>query len=284
MIPVNIADYFRSKVGESAGLATKKPSEKNLSLAKASGYTQCPAVPSLCLKWCIAADFAFTVRIQEFSLPVKPPVQPIPAAQRGGAGRSAKSAKSNAAAAQKAPTTGPQTSDLLAAVRTIKKYPNRRLYDTQTSTYVTLAEIKLMVMLAQPVMVVDAKTGDNLTRAIMLQIILEEESAGVPMFSEAVLCNIIRFYGHAMQGHMGSYLESHVQSFMDWQSKLGESSPALSPEVWAQFMKWQTPMMQNMFSGLANPSQNLVTQMQDQMQKQIQKNTEQMLGVLGFKP
>lgn len=170
-----------------------------------------------------------------------------------------------------------------SAVRTIKKYPNRRLYDTQTSTYVTLAEIKKLVMAASPMVVLDAKTGEDLTRSILLQIILEEESAGVPMFSEAVLSNIIRFYGHAMQGHMGSYLESHVQSFMDWQSKLGESSPALSPEVWAQFMQWQTPLMQNMFSGLANPTQNVMAQMQEQMQKQIQKNTEQLLGVMGLR-
>jgi polyhydroxyalkanoate synthesis repressor PhaR len=169
------------------------------------------------------------------------------------------------------------------SVRTIKKYPNRRLYDTQSSTYVTLAEIKKLVMAASPLVVVDAKTGEDLTRSILLQIILEEESAGVPMFSEAVLSNIIRFYGHAMQGHMGSYLESHVQSFMDWQSKLSESSPALSPEVWAQFMQWQAPMMHNMFSGLANPSQNVMTQMQEQMQKQIQKNTEQLLGVMGLR-
>ena len=177
----------------------------------------------------------------------------------------------------------PSSASASGQVRTIKKYPNRRLYDTQTSTYVTLAEIKKLVMAASPVVVLDAKTGEDLTRAILLQIILEEESAGVPMFSEAVLSNIIRFYGHAMQGHMGSYLESHVQSFMDWQSKLGEASPALSPEVWAQFMQWQTPLMQNMFSGLANPSQNVMAQMQDQMQKQIQKNTEQLLGVMGLR-
>jgi len=195
---------------------------------------------------------------QEFSLPVKPP---------------AKSAKPS----PKAAVLGNDD------VRTIKKYPNRRLYDTQTSTYVTLAEIKKMVMTASPVVVLDAKTGEDLTRSILLQIILEEESAGVPMFSEAVLSNIIRFYGHAMQGHMGSYLENHVQSFMDWQSKLGEASPALSPEVWSQFMKWQTPLMQNMFSGLADPSQNVMAQMQEQMQKQIHKNTEQLLGVMGLK-
>jgi polyhydroxyalkanoate synthesis repressor PhaR len=168
-------------------------------------------------------------------------------------------------------------------VRLIKKYPNRRLYDTQTSTYITLADVKQLVLDNEVFTVIDAKSGQELTRSILLQIILEEEYAGVPMFSEAVLSNIIRFYGHAMQNHMGSYLESHVQSFMDWQSKLGESSPALSPEVWAQFMQWQTPMMHNMFSGLANPSQNVVAQMQEQMQKQIQKNTEQFLGVLGLK-
>jgi polyhydroxyalkanoate synthesis repressor PhaR len=195
---------------------------------------------------------------QEFSVPVKP---------------QAKSTQSAGSASAAEPRS----------VRTIKKYPNRRLYDTQSSTYVTLAEIKKLVMAASPLVVVDAKTGEDLTRSILLQIILEEESAGVPMFSEAVLSNIIRFYGHTMQGHMGSYLESHVQSFMDWQSKLSESSPALSPEVWAQFMQWQTPMMHNMFSGLANPSQNVMTQMQEQMQKQIQKNTEQLLGVMGLR-
>ena len=175
----------------------------------------------------------------------------------------------------------PESPSLVA--RTIKKYPNRRLYDTETSSYVTLAELKKLVMASAPLVVLDAKTGEDLTRSILLQIILEEESAGVPMFSEAVLSNIIRFYGHAMQVHMGSYLENHVQSFMDWQNKLGESSPALSPEVWTQFMKWQTPLMHNMFSGLADPSQNVMVQMQDQVQKQIQKNADQFLGAMGLK-
>lgn len=211
---------------------------------------------------------------------VKPAEQP-PA-------KGAKAAKVARLAANAPPPSSAAVSDAPAvAVRTIKKYPNRRLYDTTTSAYVTLSEIKKLVLAASPMVVIDAKTGTDLTRSILLQIILDEESAGVPMFSEAVLHNIIRFYGHTMQGHMGSYLESHVQSFMDWQSKLGESSPALSPEVWAQFMQWQTPLMHNMFSGLADPSQNVMAQMQDQiqkqLQKQIQKNTEQFLGALGLK-
>jgi polyhydroxyalkanoate synthesis repressor PhaR len=212
----------------------------------------------LSLEWPIAADFLMALALQEFSLPTKPSAQSI-------------------SPDPSAPTSATE------GIRTIKKYPNRRLYDTTSSTYVTLAEIKKLIMRATPMVVLDAKTGEDLTRAILLQIILEEETAGVPMFTEAVLSNIIRFYGHSMQGYMGSYLENHVQSFMDWQSKLGESSPALSPEVWSQFMQWQSPLMQSMFSGLADPAQGVMVQMQDQVQKHIQKNTEQMLGVLGFK-
>jgi polyhydroxyalkanoate synthesis repressor PhaR len=105
------------------------------------------------------------------------------------------------------------------AQRVIKKYPNRRLYDTDTSSYITLAEVKQLVMGNEPVVVKDAKTGEDLTRSILLQIILEEEAGGAPMFSEAVLANIIRFYGHAMQGYMGSYLEKNVQMFSDFLSR-----------------------------------------------------------------
>ena len=85
-----------------------------------------------------------------------------------------------------------------SAQRVIKKYPNRRLYDTNTSSYITLTEVKQLVMGNEPVVVKDAKTGEDLTRSILLQIILEEEAGGAPMFSETVLANIIRFYGHAM--------------------------------------------------------------------------------------
>ena len=108
------------------------------------------------------------------------------------------------------------------AQRVIKKYPNRRLYDTETSTYITLAEVKQLVMDHQPFVVRDAKTNEVLTRSILLQIILEEEAGGAPMFSEAALANIIRFYGHAMQGFMGTYLEKNVQAFTDLQSQMAE--------------------------------------------------------------
>ena len=96
----------------------------------------------------------------------------------------------------------------MAAPRIIKKYPNRRLYDTETSAYITLAEVKDLVLQYKDFQVLDAKTGEDLTRAILLQIILEEESGGVPMFSSSMLANIIRYYGHAMQGLMDKIMNA----------------------------------------------------------------------------
>ena len=161
-----------------------------------------------------------------------------------------KSAAKTTAAASEAHANAASETTASQPLRIIKKYPNRRLYDTTTSSYVTLTEIKQLVMLGQSFVVRDAKTGEDLTRNLLLQIILEEESAGAPMFTEAVLANIIRFYGHAMQGHMGAYLESNLQSLMLMQSKMGHQS------------------------------QNIVSQMQEQMQKQ----TAQFLNAFGLKP
>lgn len=166
-----------------------------------------------------------------------------------------------------------------AKPRIIKKYPNRRLYDTDTSTYITLADVKQLVMDTADFVVRDAKTGEDLTRSIMLQIILEEETGGAPMFTEAVLGNIIRFYGNAMQSFMGSYLEKNVQSFMDLQVKMSEQSKGLTPELWAQFINAQSPMMQGMMGSYVEQSKTVFTQMQEQMQKQ----NEQMLAALGLK-
>jgi polyhydroxyalkanoate synthesis repressor PhaR len=161
-----------------------------------------------------------------------------------------KSAAKTTAAASEAHADSASESKASQPQRVIKKYPNRRLYDTTTSSYVTLTEIKQLVMQGQTFVVRDAKTGEDLTRNLLLQIILEEESAGAPMFTEAVLANIIRFYGHAMQGHMGAYLESNLQSLMLMQSKMGHQS------------------------------QNIVSQMQEQMQK----HTAQFLNAFGLKP
>ena len=161
-----------------------------------------------------------------------------------------------------------------SAQRVIKKYPNRRLYDTTTSTYITLAEVKQLVMASENLVVRDAKTGEDITRSILLQIILEEEAGGAPMFTEAVLANIIRFYGHAMQGFMGSYLEKNIQTFTDVQARLAEQTQGMTPEMWKQFLGGQ-----GIIGGYAEQSRAMLTQMQEQLQKQ----TEQMLGAFGIK-
>jgi polyhydroxyalkanoate synthesis repressor PhaR len=165
------------------------------------------------------------------------------------------------------------------AVRVIKKYPNRRLYDTDTSTYITLTEVKQLVMDSEKFVVRDAKTNEDLTRSILLQIILEEEAGGAPMFSEPALANIIRFYGHAMQGFMGAYLEKNVQAFTDIQAKMAEQSKNMSPEMWAQLMNMQNPLMQGMMGNYVEQSKTMFEKMQEQMQKQ----TEQMLSAFTLK-
>jgi len=162
----------------------------------------------------------------------------------------------------------------MSTPRLIKKYPNRRLYDTQTSTYITLVDVKQLVVDQEEFQVVDAKTGEDLTRQILLQIILEEEQAGAPMFTSPVLAQIIRFYGNAMQGFMGSYLEKNVQAFIDMQQKLQEQSRALydpakvGPEAWAQFVNMQSPMLQTMMTSYIEQSKNLFLQMQENLQNQ----------------
>ena len=172
------------------------------------------------------------------------------------------------------------------ALRVIKKYPNRRLYDTETSAYITLADVKALVMEAQRFIVQDAKTGADLTRSILLQIILEEEAGGVPMLSTAMLEQLIRFYGHAMQGMMGSYLEKTVQAFIDIQGKLAEQSRGLydsgsfSPEMWSQFLSGQAPMLQGMMGNYLEQSKKLYVQMQEQMQQQA----KQMMGAFQAPP
>ena len=163
--------------------------------------------------------------------------------------------------------------------RVIKKYPNRRLYDTATSTYITLAEVKQLVIDGEPVVVRDAKGGDDLTRSILLQIILEEEAGGAPMFTEAALANIIRFYGHAMQGFMGAYLERNVQMFTEFQARLAEQAQGVTPEAWAQFLQLNAPLMKNWMGSYAEQSQNALAQMNEHMQRQ----TEQMLAAFGLK-
>lgn len=173
-------------------------------------------------------------------------------------------------------------------VRQIKKYPNRRLYDTRTSTYITLADVKKLVTQGEEFQVVDAKTGEDLTRSILLQVIMEEESAGAPMFSSNILTQFIRSYGDAMQGTLGSYLERNMQLFSEIQKRMQDQSQKLygepakmNEDLWKQFMSFQGPAMQNLVTAYMEQSRNVFLQMQEQLQNQT-RNVFSGLSFPGF--
>lgn len=107
--------------------------------------------------------------------------------------------------------------------RIIKKYPNRRLYDTEVSRYVTLADVRALVMQGVGFRVLDTNNDDDITRAILLQIMLEEESGGEPLFTAPMLAQIIRFYGGTLQGMLSRYMEKSLDFFVKQQNQLRET-------------------------------------------------------------
>ncbi len=106
--------------------------------------------------------------------------------------------------------------------RVIKKYPNRRLYDTEESKYITLEDIRKLVLNSTPFMVKDVKTEEDLTRTILLQIIIEQEDDGEPLFSTDALSHIIRFYGDSIQSVAGDYIQQSINLFVNQQKQIQE--------------------------------------------------------------
>jgi polyhydroxyalkanoate synthesis repressor PhaR len=140
----------------------------------------------------------------------------------------------------------------MAAIRVIKKYPNRRLYDTEISSYITIEDVRQLIVDGEGFEVRDAKTGDDLTRQVLLQIITEHEQDGQPMLSTQLLSQLIRFYGDSMQGFMGSYLDRSMQTFLEQQAQfrqqmggvLGQTPWAMmnqlterNMQMWQEFQK-----------------------------------------------
>ena len=163
--------------------------------------------------------------------------------------------------------------------RVVKKYPNRRLYDTATSSYITLEDVKQLVLDHIDIQVTDAKTQEDITRSVLLQIILEEESSGAPLFTYDVLTQLIRFYGNAMQGLMGGYLEKNLELFSQMQNKLqdqtrqmmGDNPLTQGSNLWAEYMKFQGPAVQNMMTNYLEQSTNMFVEMQSQMQERTKQ-------------
>ncbi|KGM54874.1 polyhydroxyalkanoate synthesis repressor PhaR [Lysobacter daejeonensis GH1-9] len=107
----------------------------------------------------------------------------------------------------------------MASTRVIKKYPNRRLYDTEISSYITIEDVRQLIVDGEDFEVRDARSGEDLTRQVLLQIISEHEQDGEPVLSTQLLSQIIRFYGDSLQGFMGNYLERSMQVFLDQQQQ-----------------------------------------------------------------
>ncbi len=165
------------------------------------------------------------------------------------------------------------------ASRLIKKYPNRRLYDTQTSSYVTLSQVKDLVVSGAVVQVLDAKTDQDLTRSILLQIILEEEAGGAPIFTEAVLTHVIRFYGNTMQSFLGPFLEKNMHSFTEMQRHFADQASGMGPEAWAKMMEGQPPLTPGLMGNYLEQTQTMFLHLQENFAKQA----SDMLGPFGRK-
>lgn len=109
--------------------------------------------------------------------------------------------------------------------RIIRKYPNRRLYDTGQSKYITLADVRILVMSGIKFKVVDSATKEDLTRQILMQIIIEAEAGGRPLFTAEMLAQLIRFYGGTLQGVFSRYLEESFNLFANQQREAQEGIP-----------------------------------------------------------
>jgi len=147
------------------------------------------------------------------------------------------------------------------AARVIKKYPNRRLYDTEISSYITIEDVRQLIVEGEEFEVRDAKSGEDLTRQVLLQIIAEHEQDGEPMLSTQLLSQIIRFYGDSLQGFMGNYLERSMQLFLEQQqqfrqqvgSLLGQTPWAMMNQLTERNLEVWKDFQQSLTGGLARP-------------------------------
>ncbi len=134
----------------------------------------------------------------------------------------------------------------MSDTRIIKKYPNRRLYDTQISSYITLQDIKELVMSYCDFKVIDAKTKEDLTRCTLMQLIAEEEANGNPILTADILQEFVRFYGDSMQAMMSRFLEHSVKLFME--KRAGLNCPLNSMLGTNQTLQMQSIAEQNLDS------------------------------------
>ena len=142
--------------------------------------------------------------------------------------------------------------------RLIKKYANRRLYDTVDSRHVTLADLRRMIVGGTDIKVVDETSGEDITRALLLQIIVDREQAGQPLLTEMLLAQLIRFYGNPMQGMMADYLQRSVDTFLDQQrsvqSRLQSALSTTPVDTLRELMRGNALMWETLMGHAADDS------------------------------
>ncbi len=146
------------------------------------------------------------------------------------------------------------------ALRILRKYTNRRLYDTSRSCYITLEDVKELVLENTLFQVQDSKTGKDLTRNILLQIISEQEGESAGMLTNQVLQQLIRFYGDSMQGMMRQYLEQSIGSFLSQQDRIRDQMESMidaaNPLNVMNKIAGQNMAMWNMFNPAEQEAEN----------------------------
>ena len=142
----------------------------------------------------------------------------------------------------------------MAAKRLIKKYANRRLYDATSKKHLTLEELGKLIVEGEDIEIIDDKSGEDITRQVLLQVIAEQEQGGQPMFSSDLLQTLIRFYGNPMQGLMSTYLENSVATFMqqqeEWQAQMGKWLAETPMATMAELTKKNLDVFQSMQESL----------------------------------
>jgi polyhydroxyalkanoate synthesis repressor PhaR len=166
----------------------------------------------------------------------------------------------------------------MAQPRIIKKYPNRRLYDTEISSYITLEEIRQLVLDGEAFEVRDAKTGEELTRSVLLQIISEYEDRGQPMFTTNLLSQIIRFYGDSLQGFMGSYLEKSLQIFLDQQHQFRSQLDNILGQTPWSMLNNMTERNIDLWNSVQQRFLNAASQVREDAEKEARSAKEKATG------
>jgi len=145
--------------------------------------------------------------------------------------------------------------------RIIKKYANRRLYDSHESRYITLEELKDLIISGQDVQIIDAKSKHDISREVLLQLVAEQESSGTPILNESILTSMIQFYGHPMQKMASNYLELALEQLQSQRGQLSEQmqqamqSPAdLVKDITRQNLEWMSTLQETFLGAMKPPA------------------------------